>query len=96
MMSEEDGWIMHGLEDIERTIRQEIIWKQFIEAIRFMKLDYHEYATEHFKNLTKDHETALYFLKDLKFNSDFPEYQAILGYLSYWSDDNLYGSFCPK
>ena len=42
-----------------------------------MKLDYHEYATEHFKNLTKDHETALYFLKDLKFNLDFPEYQAI-------------------
>ena len=96
MMSEEDGWIMHGLEAIERTIRQEIVWKQFIEAIRVMKLDYHQYATEHYKNLTKDHETALYFLKDLKLNSDFPEYQAILGYLSYWSDDNLYGNFYPN
>ena len=40
MMLEEDGWIMHGLEAIERTIRQEIVWKQFIEAISVMKLDY--------------------------------------------------------
>ena len=80
MMSEEDGWTIHDLKAIERTIRQEIVWKQFIEAIRVMELDYHEYATE--QKSTKDHETALYFLKDLKFNSDFPEYQPILGNLS--------------
>ena len=56
MMSEEEGWIMHGLEAIERIIKNEIVWKQFVEAIRVMKLDYHEYATEHFINLTKNHE----------------------------------------
>ena len=75
MMSEEEGWIMHGLEAIERIIKHEIVWKQFVEAIRVMKLDYHEYATEHFKNLTKNYEATL----DLKFNSSFPEYKAILG-----------------
>ena len=36
-------------------------------------------ATKHFINLTKNHEATLNFLKDLKFNSSFPEYQAILG-----------------
>ena len=88
LMMSEEGWIMHGLEAIERIIKHEIVWKQFVEAIRVMKLDYHEYATEHFKNLTKNHEATLEFLKDLKFNSSFPEYKAILGYLSYWSEDN--------
>ena len=60
--------------------------KQFTEAIRVMKLDPHEHVVQHFKNLTKDPETTAEFLKDLKFKSDFPEYQAILGYLSYWSE----------
>jgi hypothetical protein len=45
-----------------------------------------ETIVQHFKNLTKDPETTAEFLKDLKFNSNFPEYQAILGYLSYWSE----------
>ena len=34
MMSEEEGWIMHGLEAIERIIKHEIVWKQFVETIR--------------------------------------------------------------
>ena len=84
MMSEEEGWIMHGLEAIERVIESQIVWKHFIEAIRVMKLDYHEHVTKHFKNLTENHETTLELLKDLKFS--FSEYQAILGYLSYWSE----------
>ena len=95
MMSEE-GWIMHGMEAIEGIIKHEIVWKQFVEAIRIMKLNYHEYATEHFKNLTKNYEATLEFLKDLKFNSSFSEYKAVLGYLSYWSEDNPYITFCQN
>ena len=53
MMSKVEGWIMHGLEAIERIIKDEIVWKQFVEAIRVMKLDYHEYATEHFHKLNQ-------------------------------------------
>ena len=65
MMSEEEAWIMHGLEAIGQIIKHEIVRKQFAEAIRVMKLDYHEYATEHFKNLTKNYEAILEFLKYL-------------------------------
>ena len=39
MMSVEEGWIMHGLEAIEQIIKDEIVWKQFVKAIRGMKLD---------------------------------------------------------
>ena len=78
------------------------MWKQFAEAIDVMIVQYVDvyidvqYVTEHFKNLTKNHKTTLDFLKDLKFNSSFPEYQAILGYLGYWSEDNLYVKFCQN
>ena len=76
MISEEEVWTMHGLEVIERSTKHEIVWKQFVKAIRV-------------KNLTKYYEATLEFLKDLRFNSSFPEYQAILGYLSYWSGSFL-------
>ena len=75
---------MHGSEAVKRVIEHQTVSKQFTEAIRVMKLDPHEHVVQHFKNLTKDPE----FLKDLKFNSNFPEYQAILGYLSYWSEEH--------
>ena len=54
----EEGWIMHGLEAIERIIKHVIVWKQFVKAIHVMKLDYHEYAAEHFKNLIKSYEAT--------------------------------------
>ena len=53
MMSEDEGWIMHGLEAIEQVIACQVVWKHFTEAIRVMKLDYHEHVTKHFENLTK-------------------------------------------
>ena len=88
MMSEEEGWIVHGLEAIAQIIEQGILWKQFTEAIRVMKLDYHEDVTQHFQNLAKDHDATLEFLKKLKFKTDYSEYQPILGYLSYWSEEH--------
>ena len=88
MMSEDEGWIMHGLEAIEQVIACQVVWKHFTEAISVMKLHYHEHVTKHFENLTKNHETTLEILKDLTFKSDISEYQAILGYLSYWSEEH--------
>ena len=93
LMMSEEGWTMHGLEAIELTIKHEIVWKQFVVAIRVTKVNYREYATEHFNNLTKDYQATPEFLKHLKFNSSFSEYKAILGHLSYWSEDNLYATF---
>ena len=47
MMSEEEECTMHSLEAI---IKYEIVWKLFVEAIRVTRLNYREYATQHFKN----------------------------------------------
>jgi hypothetical protein len=33
---------VHGLEAIEQVIACQVVWKHFAEAIRVMKLDYHE------------------------------------------------------
>jgi hypothetical protein len=40
------------------------------------------------KTLTRNYETTIEFLKNLKFNSCSSEYQAILAYLSYWSEND--------
>ena len=38
MMTEEEGWITYGLEAIKHVVKHEILWKQFREAIRIMRL----------------------------------------------------------
>ena len=43
----------------KRVINHGILWKQFMEAIRVMKLDYREHMVEDFKNLTNNHEATL-------------------------------------
>jgi cobyric acid synthase len=89
MMSEEEGWIKHGKKAIKRVFENKILRKLFREGVRVMKLDYHEQVTEHFDNLSNHFETTLDLLKDLKFNSvGFPEYQDVLGYLRYWSEEH--------
>ena len=53
-----------------------------------MNLDYHEHVTQHFHKLGKDHEATLEFLQQLKFQTDYSEYQPILGYLRYWREEH--------
>ena len=45
MMSKKEGWISYGLEAIEQVLQQEILWKQFSEAIRIMQLIPHKHAS---------------------------------------------------
>ena len=91
MMSEEEGWIAYGEKAIEHVIEHQILWKLFSKVIRVMKLDYYEQVTDHFKNLTKDYETTLNLLKHLKFNgAGSSEYQNVLGYLKYWSEEQSF------
>jgi hypothetical protein len=52
-----------------------------------MKMEQYEHVTEYFKNLTKNHKTTFEFLKDLEFKSNSSEYQAILGSLYYWNEN---------
>ena len=69
MMSEEEGWISYGLEAIEHVIEKEILWKQFREAIRIMRLIPHNHANNHFQKLSSNHETTLELLMDLIFKA---------------------------
>lgn len=84
MMTDDEGWITHGLEAAERVHARGILWKEFLEALRVTKLSYHEQALIHYTNLTKDHETTLNLLMDLKDGSTLLEHQPIVNYLSYW------------
>ena len=78
---------MYGLEAVERLIEQGILWKEFIQAIRVKRIEYHEHAAVHFKNFGKDHEATLDLLMNLRRDSSFSNYQGILNYLSYWIND---------
>ena len=84
MMTEEEGWIEHGIEAIERTINQETVWKKFLEAVRVQRLTLYEQANEHYNNLKNDHEATLNLLMDLKDGTSLSEHEPIVNYLSYW------------
>ena len=88
LMSEEEGWISYGLEAIEHVLHQEILWKQFREAIRIMRLIPHKHAIKHFQKLSSNHEATLELLRDLMFRTNLSEYQDILGYLHYWQKEH--------
>jgi hypothetical protein len=38
MLSERERWQSYGLEAIERVIVKRMVWREFVEAIRVMKL----------------------------------------------------------
>ncbi|CAB4036375.1 Hypothetical predicted protein [Paramuricea clavata] len=86
MLSDEEGWLLHGLEAVEHVIEHGIVRKQFLEAIRVMKLEYYGCAKEHYVNLIKDREVTLDFLGDLR--GSFSYYQPILNYLMYWREEH--------
>ena len=53
-----------------------------------MKLSFHEHVIEHFQGLAKNREATLELLMHLKLESDLSDYQPILGYLTYWSEEH--------
>ena len=88
MMTEEEGWVNYGLEAIEHVLQQGILWKQFKEAVRIMRLIPHEHAVKHFQKLSSNHEATLELLRDLMFKPNLSEYQDILEYLHYWQKEH--------
>ena len=88
IMMTEEGWITCGLEAVEYVLQQGILWKQFREAIRIMKLIPHEHVLQHFQKLSSNHEATLELLTDSKFKANLSDYQDILGYLHYWKEEH--------
>jgi hypothetical protein len=84
MMTVDEGWAMHGQEALTRIHAKNIVWKEFLEAIRVMKLTYHTQASIHHTNLWKNYETTLQILMDLRKSSTHLKYEPIVNYLSYW------------
>ena len=84
MMTEDEGWIEHGLEAIERAIEQETVWRKFLEAVRVLKLTLYKQARKHYNNLKNNHATTLNLLMDLKGGTSLSEHEPIVNYLFYW------------
>jgi hypothetical protein len=61
------------------VLERGIVRKQFLEAIRVMKLEYYGRAKEHYANLIKDRELTTWILGGMRGN--FSGFQAILKYL---------------
>lgn len=66
MMTEEDGWVKHGEEAMEREFGQDAVWKKLNEAMRVLKLVYYEQVLEHYEAMKKDREEALELLMRVK------------------------------
>ena len=73
VMTEEEAWINYGLQAIDHVLLQEILWKQFREAVRIMKLIPHEQAVKHFLNLSTHREATLELLRDLTFKANLSD-----------------------
>ena len=84
MLSLDEEWVMYGLQAVGRVLEKGTLRRQFIEAVRVLKLPHYERAEKH-QNLERNHEVTLEFLKSL--SKDFDEYQPILNYLMHWSKD---------
>jgi hypothetical protein len=84
MMTIDEGWLMYGEEAIERIHIKNIVWKEFLEAIRVMKLSYHAQASVHYTNLWKDYNMTLQLLMNIRKGSTPLKYEPIVNYLSYW------------
>jgi hypothetical protein len=46
LMTEVEGWIMHGSEAVNQVTENQTVEKQFNEAIRVMKMEQYEHVTE--------------------------------------------------
>jgi hypothetical protein len=88
MMTMDEGWLMYGEEAIERVHARNIVWKEFLEAIRVAKLAYHPDASIHYTNLWKNHSTTLQALMSLKEGSTHLKYEPVVNYLSYWINEH--------
>jgi hypothetical protein len=83
MLSEQERWQSYGLEAIERVITKRMVWSEFVEAIRVMKLQYHKDVREHFDNFEKSPDsTFVYSLMDRRENTKDSEFESIFNYLS--------------
>jgi hypothetical protein len=85
MMNENERWQMYGFQAIERVNGKRMVWNEFAEAMRVLKLAVHKDVLEHLQQLEKDPDsTFVDSLMELYQNTENHELQCILNYLFHW------------
>ena len=84
-VNENERWQMYGLQAIERVNGKRMVWYEFAEAMRVLKLAVDRDVLEHLQQLEKDPDsTFVDSLMELHQNTENHEIQCILNYLFYW------------
>ena len=85
MMDEDERWEMYGFDAIERVNNKRMIWDEFVEAARVLKLRCHKDVLDHLRQLEKTPDSMfVQSLRDLHSGTANPELDCVLNYLSYW------------
>jgi hypothetical protein len=85
MMNENERWQMYGLQAIERVNAKRMVWCEFAEGMRVLKLRVERDLLEHLQQLEKDPDsTFVDSLMELHQNTENHELQCILKYLFHW------------
>jgi hypothetical protein len=84
-MNENERWQMYGLQAIERVNANRMVWCEFTEAMRVLKLRVDRDVLEHLQQLEKDPDsTFVDSLTELHQNTENHELQCMLNYLFHW------------
>jgi 5-methylcytosine-specific restriction endonuclease McrA len=84
-MNENERWQMYGLQAIERVNAKRMVWCEFAEAMRVLKLRVEKVVLEHLQQKEKDPDsTFVDSLMELHQNTENHELQCILNYLFHW------------
>ena len=84
-MNENERWQMYGLQAIERVNGKRMVWNEFAEAMRVLKLEVDRDVLEHLQQLEKDPDsTFVDSLMELYQNTENHELHCILNYLFHW------------
>ena len=93
MMNENERWQMYGLQAIERVNGKRMVWNEFAEAMRVLKLAVDRDLLEHLQQLEKDPDsTFVDSLMELHQNTENHELQCLLNYLFHWRLEDPLGS----
>jgi hypothetical protein len=90
-MNEYERWQMYGLQAIERVNAKRMVWCEFAEAMRVLKLRVERDVLEHLQQMEKDPDsTFVDSLMELHQNTENHELQCMLNYLFHWRlEDSL-------
>ena len=82
MMDEYERWQMYGLQAIERVNAKRMVWNDFAEVMRVLKLKVDVNIIEHLQQMERDPDsTFVESLMELHQDTDNREVQCVLNYL---------------